>query len=512
MVPISNDNKRIAKNTLYMYFRMFITMGVSLYTSRVILSALGADDYGLYNVVGGIVAMFGFISGAMTNTTSRYITFNLGLNDPNRLRNVFSMAVIIHIALALLILLLGETIGLWYLKEKLVIPEGREYAAAILYQLSIASAIVNLLYLPFNSAIIAHEKMGTFAFISILDAFLKLAICFFVKSTSGDKLIFYGVLLFAIYIIDITIYTTYCFNKFKETKLHWFFDRQLFKEMFGFAGWSLFGNFSYVFYSQGINLMLNAFFGTAVNAARGIAVQVESVITNFANNVQTAINPQIIKSYADSHVERMTSLIFASSRFCFFLLFALTLPIVLEADFILELWLVNVPQHTVNFIRITLSMATLNALSNPLFTANLASGKVRVYQITLSCISYAMMPITYFALKFSEMPEMVFICLFICKIIEQIARIFVFKSQIGIPVKSYVKSVIFPVLLVFLISVPFPIVCHCILNTTTINSIFVIFTSFVSVVIFSFLFGMEKDERKYIIVKLKGMTQKYRIR
>lgn len=490
-----SNNRRIAKNTLYMYFRMFVTLGLSLYTSRIVLKTLGVEDYGLYNVVGGIVAMFGFINGAMINTTSRYITYYLGKNNSKALNNVFSITFIIHLFIALIVLLLGETIGLWYFYEKLVIPDGRQNAALWLYQLSIASAIANIVYVPYNATIIAHEKMNSFAYISILDAFLKLAIALCLIVSPYDKLIFYGCLMFLISLLNVLIYYIYCRTKFSETAFHWFWEKNIVKEMFSFAGWSLFGNFSYLFYSQGINLVLNAFCGPVVNAARGIAVQVEGVIRTFASNIQTAVNPQIIKAYAESEKERFFSLVYMSSKYCFFLLFLLALPIIIETHLILSLWLGDVPDHTVNFVRIILVMTLLDGWSNPLFISNLATGKVRTYQITLSAISYLLMPVTYYALKYTNIPEVVFLCVFVCKILEQIARIYIAHSQIGLVIKQYLIKVVLPNLMVCFISSIIPIASYLMLSRTLTNSLFIMALSVVSVFFFVYAFGMTQAER-----------------
>ncbi|PWJ61059.1 MULTISPECIES: lipopolysaccharide biosynthesis protein [unclassified Fibrobacter] len=484
-------------------------MAVSLYTSRVVLRVLGAEEYGLYNVIGGIIAMFGFLNGAMTNTTSRYITFFLGQKNFKRLSDVFSMSFIIHATIALIIILLGETIGLWYLYEKLVIPDGRFQAAFWLYQLSIASAVIGILYVPFNATIIAHEKMSAFAYISILDAILKLSIVFALIHAPYDKLIFYGVLIFFVQIIDIAIYFGYCKIKFKETKLHFYWDSRLFKEMFGFAGWSLLGNFSFFFFNQGINLMLNAFCGPAVNAARGIAVQVDGVIKNFASNVQTAINPQIIKSYAENNHERMFTLVFASSRFCFYLLFVLSLPVMVEASSILQLWLGQVPDHTVNFIRITLANVILDAIVNPMFTTNLATGKVKIYHICISIISYGFMPITYFAIKYSLLPESVFVCTLSCTVIGIIARIFIIKSQVGMPISTYMKKVLLPIFIVTMLSAT-PAVCiHNILPQSFTSSIISITFCVFSVIASTYFWGITKQERTFVNKKILEVVSKH---
>jgi len=503
---ISINNQAIAKNTVFMYLRMFITMSLGLYTSRVILRTLGVDDYGLYNVIGGIIAMFGFLNGAMTNTTSRYITFYLAKDNKDSLCDIFSMSIIIHACIAFIILIAGETIGLWYLYNRLVVPEGRLDAAFWLYQLSIASTLINILYVPFNATIVAHEKMSAFAYISIMDSVLKVLIGIGVGFVAYDKLIIYGLLMFCISIINIIIYLSYCKKKFDEVSFHWFWDEKLFKEMFGFAGWSMMGNFSYLFYTQGINLIINAFCGTGVNAARGITVQVESVVRQFASNVQTAINPQIIKSYSEGNMDRMYTLIFASSRYCFYLLFLFSLPLLLEAEYILHLWLGVVPEHTVNFVRLTLVLVLLDGMINPLFTANLATGRVKIYHIVISVISYSFMPITYFMMKYTIVPEIVFVCQLVCGLIGLIARVIIAKKQHGMSIELYMKKVFFKNVLVCILSVIFPIIMYKYLDASFMSFILVGVVCVLSVFFSVFLLGINKKERIYVLSFIKRKT------
>ena len=504
MQDISSNNNRIAKNTVFMYIRMFITMSISLYTSRVLLRTLGVEDYGLFNVVAGIIAMFGFLNGAMTNTTSRYITFYLGKGNLQQLNNVFSMAFIIHAFIAVIIVLLGETVGLWYLYEKLVVPDGRFDAAMWLYQLTIMTTVINILYVPYNSSIVAHEKMSTFAYISIMDYVLKLIVVLSLYWVTYDKLIYYGTLMALVPIINILVYYIYCRKHFKETKIHWFWDTRLFREMFGFAGWSLLGNFSYIFYTQGVNLMLNAFCGTGVNAARAVAVQIEGVVRQFASNVQTALNPQIIKSYAEGNLQRMFDLITASSKYCFYLLFLLSFPIMLEADYILTIWLGEYPEHTVSFVRLILIIVLLDGMVNPMFIANLATGKVKIYQITVSIIAYGFMPITYLAMRFSGVPETVFVCQLFSSIVAIIARVFIMRNQISFPIKLYVRKIVLPNIEVCGVASILPIYIHSMVHNGLGGFLVTVMVAVCSVCVSVYFLGMTNNERKLIISKAKN--------
>lgn len=503
-----SDNKLIAKNTVYMYARMFITLIIGLYTSRVVLASLGFEDYGLYNVVGGIIAMFGFLNGAMTNTTSRYITFYLGKKDVKRLQEVFSTTFYIHALIALIIVVLGETVGLWYVYNKLVIPDGRFDAAIWLYQFTIITAAANIISVPFNASVIAHEKMSTFAIIAVVDSVLKLIIAVSIAHAPFDKLVYYGLMILLVQLMNNLVYWVYSTRKFEGIRIKRFFDRPLFKEMFGFTGWNLFGNFSYVFFTQGLNLILNFFCGTAVNAARGIAVQVEGLVRQFATNVQSAINPQIIKSYAQSDNDRFFSLIFASSRYCFYLLFLLALPIILEADFLLTLWLGDFPDHTINFIRITLLTVTLEALVTPMFMANLASGKVKIYQIVISIISFVFIPITFFAIKITKIPEIVFVCTMVMTVVEIIARIFIVHTQVGLPRKLYVQKVLVNVVIVAVLASILPVLVHLTMTGGLVRFLVVGIVDVLSVGLVVYSLGINKGERRffnnYVKSKAKG--------
>ncbi|WP_405340591.1 lipopolysaccharide biosynthesis protein [Fibrobacter sp.] len=505
MPTYSQNNKRIAVNTLLMYIRMFITMVVGLYTSRVVLQTLGVIDYGLYNVVGGIVTMFTFINGAMINATTRFITFYLGKKDDGVLNTVFNMASVVHLVLGIVIVFLGETVGLWFLHSKMQIPPDRMQACFWLLQFSIATTFFNILYVPYNACVIAHEKMSAFAYISIMDVFLKLGIVLSLQWVTADRLIAYGGLLSLVGFLDLCIYFAYCKKRFAETKLRRIWNKPLFKEILSFAGWGMFGNFSYVFYSQGVNILLNVFCGPVVNAARGVAVQVEGVVKQFANNVQTAINPQIIKSYASGEINRTFSLVFASSRYCFYLLFLLSLPIMIEAEFILNLWLGvgSVPAHTVNFIRFILCTSILDAFINPMFTANLASGKLKLYQIYVCGLSYIFMIITYFAIKLTNIPESVFLCIFILTCIGVGARLFVLHRQINLPVGLYIQKVLFKVFIVVVVSIVLPLVLHQMLEIGWLRFIVCSLISVLSVAFAVYALGLDSKERSLVVAKIR---------
>jgi len=505
----SQDDKRLAKNAFFMYVRMAITMLVGLYTSRVVLRVLGVEDYGLQNVIGGIIAMFAVLNSALVNTTSRFITVSLAKDDTQDTRQIFNMTLLMHFMVGLLLVVLGETVGLWYLHTKLVIPEGREIAAEWLYQITVISAFLSTLMVPFNAAIVAHEKLNVYALLQIVDVFLKLGIVFLLQVVSFDKLIFYSGLTFIVTILDFIVYYVYCHTRFLEIKFMFFWDWSIFRDIIRFIGWALVGNFSSMFYTQGINLMLNAFCGPAVNAARGIAVQVELVVKQFANNVQVSINPQILKSHSVGDLTRMHSLVCASSRYCFYLLFLITLPIMFEAEFILHLWLGQVPEHTVNFIRLILIVVLLDAFINPMFTANLATGKLNTYYIPVFSCSFSFMFITYFAIKQTRVPESVFLCYLLLNILGVVVRVFVMNKQIRLTPLTYMKKVVSPTLLVTVLSVIPPLLCHNLIRGDWMRFTITIFVSFLSILIFVYYVGITNNEKsfavQYIRTKVKAV-------
>lgn len=458
MSETSLKNKQIAQNTAFMYIRMFITVIIGLYTSRVVLSTMGFSDYGLYNVIGGIVAMFGVISGGLYNATMRFITFYQGKNNFYQQTIVYSMSVYIHIILAIILVILGETIGLWYLHNKLVIPEGREFAAQWLYQLSIFTASITLINVPNNASVIAHEKMSAFAYMAILNVVLKLLIVFAITYAPFDKLILYASLLFGVTLLDFLIYMVYCKQHFKEVKIIKAWDSSLFKDMFSFAGWGVIGSAAFISNTQGINLLMNLFFGTSINAARGIAVQVETIVKQFMGNVQTAINPQIIKSYSSGDRERMFSLVYASSRYCFYLMLLIVLPLIFICPLILRLWLGKYPNHTESFLSLILINSMLDSIINPLWTANNATGKVKVYSIVVNGVSLLFLPIMYWSLKYFLIPEIVFVILIISSIVGVIVRLFVLRRNLMMSILQFIKKVIIPILSVSCISILCPLI------------------------------------------------------
>lgn len=497
----TSNNQRIAKNTLMLYIRMLFTMGVSLFTSRVILQTLGVEDYGVYSVVGGIIAMFSFINGGMVSATQRYLTFEIGKGNLPQLKKVFSTSLQIHAIIALVVVLLGETVGLWFLYEKLVIPENRMTAAFWVYQCSIVTSVVSIMSVPYNADIIAHEKMSAFAYISVLEVVLKLAIVYALYITPWDKLISYAVLILSVQLLIRFVYARYCSKHFEESHYHHQIDKPLFKEMFSFAGWSFWGNLANVLYTQGLNMMLNIFFGPIVNAARGIAVQVQVAVTQFVSNFQMALNPQITKNYAMGQLSQMHNLMFRSARFSFFLLFFLTLPILLETEYILTLWLKTVPTDTVVFTRWMIGISLIYSIANPCVIANQATGKVKVYQAVVGGILLLILPISYVALRLGAPAYSVFIVHFCVESVAQLARMLMLRKLIDLPLRAYLRHIYAPVIIVVLVSCLLPMYVNHVLPYGLTRFLVVGVTSVVSVGVTVFLLGLAKEERNFFYHK-----------
>lgn len=508
MSDTSANNKRIAKNTLLLYVRTLFIMLITLYTSRVVLNTLGVSDYGIYNVVGGVVAMFGFINASMSSATQRYITFALGKNDIKNLQKVFSTALQIHFLIAALIVLLGETIGLWFLYEKMQIPTDRMDAAFWVLQCSILSTAVMIISVPYNADIIAHEKMSAFAYISILEVMLKLAVVYVLLLSPYDKLIFYAILILIVQLLIRFCYNSYCHKHFLESKYKHIWDKSLFKEMTSFAGWSMFGNLAGVLFGQGLNMLLNVFFGPVVNAARAVAVQVQNAIQQFVSNFQMALNPQITKTYAKSEMEEMHQLMFRSARFSFYLLFFLSLPFLFETNFILTIWLKTVPENTVTFLRIMICTSLIYSLANPLIVANQATGKVRKYQAVCGSILLMILPISYVCLKLGCPAYSVFIVHFIMESITQIVRMIMLRPLIGIKVSDYFINIYKKVAFVSILSLIAPFFVYKNLNDTTTRFFTVCIVCVLSVSIVTYTIGLSKTERIFVKTKVGAMVNK----
>lgn len=504
----SNNNKRIAKNTLLLYFRMFFMMAIGLYTSRVILDKLGEVDFGIYNVVGGFVTMFTIISGAMTTATQRFLSFEIGKGKDGDVKSIFSTMIYIHIFLALIILLVGETIGVWFLNNHMNFPTERYEAANWVFQFSLLVFMLNVVNVPYNGALIAYEKMSAFAYFSIVDAIFKLAICYIIVITPFDRLIMYAILMAMIQIVLLVMYFLYCRSKFSECRFTGKYNREYGKKVGFFVGWNLIGSFAGIAKEQGVNVVLNIFFGPAVNAARGLAYNVLSKLNGFVINFQMAMNPQIIKNYASGERDIMYKLVFRGAKFSYLLLLTLSLPVIIEAPFILDLWLKEVPEYTVVFLQIAIFTAMLNTLSNPLIVTMHATGKVRDYQIVVGGLSLLTLPLVYIALKFGAEPYHAMIIAFIVEFACHLARLYMLNRSISFPVLRFLSNVTFRVYAITLLATIIPVIVHNCIESEIPRFILVSIISLISTIEIGYFLGFKKEERAMIKEKVIRIIRK----
>lgn len=498
-----HNNKRLAKNTLLLYFRMLLTMLVSLYTSRVVLNALGVEDFGIYNVVGGVVSMFTLLSGSLSAAISRYITFELGRNDSEKLKAVFSSAVTIQLILGVLILLLAETLGLWFLNYKMNIPVSRMYAANWVFQFSILTFIVNLTNVPYNAAIVAHERMSAFAYISILEAAEKLLIAVLILISPIDRLIFYAIMMCLTAIVVRIIYQVYCKRHFTECSYSFVFDRTLLRSMFGFAGWNFIGATSSILREHGGNIVINLFFGPVVNASRGIATQVNNAIQGFVANFMTALNPQITKSYAAGDIDYMNKLLFMGSRFSYYILFVISLPVIFNTEYLLWLWLGQVPDNSVSFVQLVLVFTLSDSVSLPLVTAMLATGNIRNYQIVVGGLQLLNLPLSYVLLRLGMVVETVYIVAIILSQVCLAARLVMLRPMIGMNTRKFIKNVYINIIIVSIVATIIPLLTCKYIEIGFCGFIFKCAICFISATASIVFIGLSHKEREMGICKLK---------
>ena len=505
----SRKNKRIAKNTLLLYVRMLFSMLISLYTSRVILQTLGVEDYGIYNVVGGVVTMFSILSGSLSAAISRFITYELGKGDVRKLSTIFSSAVNIQIGLSLIIILLAETIGLWFLNAKMNIPADRMYASNWVYQLSILTFVLGLISVPYSAVIVAYERMSAFAYIGIFETTAKLVVVYMLLLFTCDKLILFATLMAMIALIIRLIYGVYCKRHFEECNYKFVYDNTLFKKMFSFAGWNFIGASSALLRDTGGNIVINLFCGPAVNAARGIAMQVNNAVASFSNNFMTAVNPQITKSYAAGELSYMMTLIYQGARLSFYMLLLLSLPIIINANYILNVWLNLVPEHAVFFVRLVLVFSMCESISNPLITAMLATGNIRNYQIIVGGLQLFNLPVSYFLLRIGCIPESVLIVAIIISQCCLAARLILLRKMIGLSVRTYLKKVYLNVIGVTLLSAVMPVFAFYCLKESFLSFIFVSILSLISTLMIILYVGCASKERLFVFDKVKKAIEHF---
>ena len=499
--------QRIAKNTVILYSRMLFLLLIGLYTSRVILKSLGVADYGTYNLVGGVISMFSILTSSLSTAISRFITFELGKGQGERLEKVFSTSVNVQLIMGLVVVLFSETIGVWFLNTHLQIPTERMVAANWVLQCAIASFVLGLLMVPYNASLIAHENMNIFAYISILEAILKLTIVFALYFSPFDKLITYAILLFAVSCLIRWMYAAYCKRHYVECRYRYVYDKPLLKEMTGFAGWNLLGEGSWILNNYGVNILLNIFFGPitglVLNAARGIATQVDNIVQNFVRNFMTALNPQITKSYAEGDLEYMHKLVFAGAKYSFFLMMFFAIPIFLETDLILKLWLDVVPEYAVIFVQLTLLSSMCVILGNTLITSVFATGKIRNYELVMGLMALSNFPLTWIVFKLGASPVAAYVVYFCVYFVMIFVRLFMVKGLIQMSAWTYIREVFVRVLVVGLLSLSIPLIIYFIQEDSIWRFLEIGTTSIICTIVSVLLFGMKADERQMVFGYLR---------
>lgn len=506
----AENTKRIAKNTLMLYVRMLFGMLVSLYTSRVVLQALGVEDYGIYNVVGGFVAMFSLISGALSHSAGRFLTFELGRGNMDGVKRYFSTSLLIHIALAFIILIVSETIGMWFLNNRMVIPENRLSAANWVFHASVFSFMISLFSVPYNASIVSHERMNVFAYIGVVDIILRLFVVLFIAYSpfNFDRLIIYAILLVLVSCLIQTIYVLYCRNHFEECRLNFVFDSVCWKKMWAFTGWNFVGGTALVLKDQGVNILLNLFFDPIVNTARGLSSTVSTAVCSFSGNFMTALNPQITKSYAAGDNEYMFKLIERGTRFSFYILLIIALPVLLETNFILSLWLNNYPEYTVIFVRLVLIQAMIDILSNTIVTAQAATGKIRNYQIAVGGMLLMNFPLSYLCLKLGGQPEStMFVAIFV-SICCLLIRLIILRRNIQLSLIWFFKEICCNVLAVTVVSILIPFVLYFSMSGGWLKFLVVTVFCLISSVASALFIGCSHSERQFIGERILNVKSK----
>lgn len=508
----SNEGKgnRIAKNTIFLYIRMVFLMFVSLYTSRVILDALGEDDYGYYNVIGGVVGMFAILTQSLSNAVSRFLNYEMGKGNKEKLKRIFSCSLTILSVLALAVAVVTELGGCWWVNNMMVISHDRLDAANWVLQFSILTFCITLVSAPYNAAIIAHEKMSAFAYISIIEGVAKLIVAYLIIVSPIDRLTFYAFLLLLIQIFVFLLYVIYCHKNFQECHYSFVYDSSMMKEMFSYAGWTFIGNAAFILKKQGTNIILNLFTPPSVNAARAIAMYVDNTVAGFSSNFFTAVKPQITQSYSRGDHEFMMRLIFKSSRFSFYLLLIMGLPVIMSSDFILNIWLEEVPDYTMEFVNLMLVNLMLETLSQPLIVANSATGRIRNYQLIVGGIQLLNIPVSYIFLQQGITPEIVVIVSIALECASLVARAVILRSQMQLPLLKFFRGVILNVLFVSLTSSVLPVICWFNMSNDIVR--FAVLTSLciTSTIASIWFIGCDTEEKIAIRKQVVKITNKFK--
>lgn len=473
-------------------------MIIMLYTSRVILKYLGVENFGIYNVIAGMVSMFSIISGSLSTSVSRHLTFELGKGDVEMLKKTFIMSINVQVLISVICVLFAEVIGVWFLNTMMNIPANRMEAANWVLQFSIFTFVINLLSVPYNASLISHEHMKTFAYIGIFEVVMKLAVVYMLVCSPVDKLVFYSFLLFLLAVVIQCIYILYCKKHFKECHYHYSFDKVIMGKLFCFAGWGFIGASSGILRSHGVNILLNIFFGPTVNAARGIANQVNNALNGFVGNFMTALTPQITKAYAQKDYTYLLNCVYKGAKFSFFLIYILSLPVLLRTEWILQMWLRTVPDTTVTFVRLMLIFSMSDTLCRTMINANNATGDIKYYQIVVGSLNLLVLPLAYIALKLGAPPEITVVISIVVCLLGIIPRIYFNKKHFPISYIAFFTKVICPIMIVVATSAIIPFAVSSYLNYGTIQFLIIVMTCFLSTGISILLLGCNREERQYV--------------
>lgn len=494
-----NKNKTLAKNTIFLTIRMVFVMIVSLYSSRVFLDALGVEDFGINNVVCGFVSMFGFFNTSLANAIQRFYNSEMSISGKRGVINVYNTSLLIQLLIAILVVVLLETVGLWYVNNKMVIPNDRTNVAMWIYQFSVISSALVIMQTPYSAAIMAYEKMNYYAIVGIVDVLLKLALALVIPYTEYDHLLFYGAMMLGITILTFILYVVYAKVKFKILKLNWFVCCDMLKRMISFSGWNFLGTFACMIREQGLNMVLNLFFGPVVNAARGIAYQVSSALQGFVSNISIAARPQIVSSYAEGDESRTMRLMYSMSKSSFFILYIMAVPVCLEIDYILHLWLGNVvPEHTANFVILVILTNFMNNLNTPISNVVFATGRIRNYEITFSVINVLIIPVAYIALRMGCPPEAAFTCYFVMTIFVQVGCLYVLRTISNISLREYFFKLCIPLFTFALVALPFPYITYVLMPSGFIRLLCITIVTTLCAFPAFYCITLNKGERSFI--------------
>ncbi len=506
MSTVASNNKRIAKNTIFMYARLMLVMCVNLFTVRVVLQALGEVDYGLNNVVGGIVSMFSFVSTTLSGASMRFFSFEIGKKDEEGLKNYFAVTFWCYAVLSIIVVALAETIGLWFVTNKLIIPIERMTAALWVYQFSIIGCVLSFMTIPFNSLILAHEKMGFYAYLGIAEVALKLGVAYLLYVSNGDRLILYAILMFLSSSVISSIYIGYDVIHYCESRVKWFWNKTIFKSVFSYSGWSLFGAVSLVFRSQGINILINMFFGPVYNTARAIAYQVNNAINTFVTGFSQAVKPQQTKYYAAENYDMCMALTYRATRMCYYLIFVLSVPLILEAGFVLNLWLGNASDVTILFTRLVILVSVVEAITSPLKGLISSTGVIKYNQIINSVILIAIFPISWILFKLGYPAYTTMMVSLVASILCHVVRVVISCRLTTMTIYNYVIEALIPMLKVTVLGITPSLACYLFIPKGYIQFLCVLTISILSGFVAIWLFGITHSERNKLkeIIKQKS--------